>query len=180
MQQLGLQGGLHLADFVEHQRAAVGLLEFPDPGGGRAGERSALVSEELAFEQLRRKRGTVHLHERPVPAGGALMNRPRHQLLADPALPSNQHGDVAVGNLLDHLGDAPHLLAVAPHRTVFVIAQLLAELAQLRHQPVLLDGVLDGDVERDLSKSLGIVRLDDVVGRAETHGFDNGRGLVAS
>ena len=35
VQQLGLQRRLHLADFVEHQRAAVGLLELADAGRAR-------------------------------------------------------------------------------------------------------------------------------------------------
>ena len=76
--------------------------------------------------------------------------------------------------------DAAHLLAVAPDRPVLVVAELLAQLAQLGDEAVLLDGVLDRDVERDLAQPLGIVGLDDVVGGAEAHGFDDRRGLVAA
>ena len=35
-------------------------------------------------------------------------------------------------------------------------------------------------VERDLAEPFGIVRLDDVVGGAEAHRFDDGRGLLAA
>ena len=61
---------------------------------------------------------------------------------------------------------------------VLVVAQLLPQLGELRDQAVLLDRVLDGDVERDLAESLGIVGLDDVVGGAEAHRLDDGRGLL--
>ena len=52
-QQLGLQRRRQLADLVEEQRAAVGLLERPTLPLGGAGERAALVAEELALEQRR-------------------------------------------------------------------------------------------------------------------------------
>ena len=51
---------------------------------------------------------------------------------------------------------------------------------QFGDEPVFLDGVLDGDVERDFPEPLGIVRLDDVVGGAEPDGLDDRRGLVAA
>ncbi len=54
VEQLGLEGRLHLADFVEEQRAAVRLLELADPRGRRARERTLFVAEELAFEQFGR------------------------------------------------------------------------------------------------------------------------------
>ena len=63
---------------------------------------------------------------------------------------------------------------------ILVVAELLTELAQLRNEAILLDGVLDGDVEGNLAESLGIVGLDDVVGGAEAHGFDDGLRLLAA
>ena len=180
MQQLGLQRRLHLADLVQHQRAAVRLLELADARRRGAGEGAALVAEQLALEELGRQRRAVHLHERPVAPRRALVDGARDQLLADAALAADQHGDVAVGDLLDDLRDAAHLLAVAPDRAVLVVAELLTELAQLRDEAILLDRVLDGDVEGNLAESLGIVRLDDVVGGAEADGLDDGRGLIAA
>src|SRR3546814_10753953 len=50
-QQPGLQRQRHVADFVEEQRAAVGLLEAADMAFGCAGERAGLVAEQLAFQQ---------------------------------------------------------------------------------------------------------------------------------
>ena len=51
-QQARLQVGRHVADLVEEERAAVGLLEAPAAHRLRAGEGAALVAEELALEQV--------------------------------------------------------------------------------------------------------------------------------
>ena len=56
-QQLHLRGGRHVADLVEEQRAAVGLLEAAGALAIGAGEGAALVTEQLGLEQrLRRAR----------------------------------------------------------------------------------------------------------------------------
>ena len=52
-QQLRLQLERDVADLVEEERAAVRQLEAPDPLRDGAGERAALVAEELALEQAR-------------------------------------------------------------------------------------------------------------------------------
>ena len=54
-QHLGLRLGAHVADFVEEDRAAVGLLELADLLLGRAGERSLLVAEQLATRSAPRE-----------------------------------------------------------------------------------------------------------------------------
>ena len=112
--------------------------------------------------------------------GRPLMNRARDELLADSALAAEEHGDIAVGHLLDDRCDAAHLVAVAPDRPVFVVAQLLPQLAQLGDQPVLFDGILDGDVERDLAEPLGVVRFHDIVGGSESDRLDDRRGLISA
>ena len=91
VQQLGLERRLHLADLVEHQRAAVGLLELADARRRGAGEGAALVPEELALEQVRRQRRAVDLDERPVAPRRSLVNGARDQLLADAALAADEH-----------------------------------------------------------------------------------------
>ncbi len=116
VQQLGLERRLHLADLVEEDRAEVGLLELADSGGGGAGERALLVTEQLALEQFRRQRRAVHLHEWLAPPRRALVDRARHELLADAALATNQHGDVAVGHLLDDQRDVAHRRDCRPSR----------------------------------------------------------------
>ena len=58
--------GRHLADLVEEQHAAAGLLDPSRLGRDRAGERAALVAEQLRFEQLVGQRRAVDGDERPV------------------------------------------------------------------------------------------------------------------
>ena len=134
------------------------------------------MAEELAFEQFGRKSGAVHLDERPLAARRARVDGAGHQFLADAAFAPDEHGDVAVGNLIDDRGNRLHFRAVAPEqeRAILVVGQLPPELGDFRHEPRLLDGVLDGAIERDLAESLRIVRLDNVVSRAESDRFDNG------
>ena len=110
------------------------------------------------------------------------MNRARDELLADAALAANQHGDVAVGDLLDDERDLAHRGAVAPadERLALIVAQLPAQVGELVDQAVALDRLLDRRVERDLAEPFGIVRLDDVVGGAEAHGFDDDLRLLAA
>lgn len=51
-QELGLQGQIHVADFVEEQRAAIGLQGRAIAFGRRAGERALHMAENLAFQQI--------------------------------------------------------------------------------------------------------------------------------
>ena len=74
-QQLGLQAHVHFGDFVEQQRAAVGLLEFADAAGDGAGEGALFVAEQLGFEQLFRDRRAVDANERRARAVGAARAR---------------------------------------------------------------------------------------------------------
>ena len=85
-QHLGLRLGAHVADFVEEDRAAVGLLELADLLLGRARERSLLVPEQLGLDQLLGDRRAVHLDEPLAAAQAVAVDRARDQLLADAAL----------------------------------------------------------------------------------------------
>jgi hypothetical protein len=51
-QDLRLRLERHVADLVEQQRTAVRNLELALARGDRAGERPALVAEQLTFHQL--------------------------------------------------------------------------------------------------------------------------------
>ena len=62
---LACSGERHLADLVEEERAAVGQLERALRVARRAGERAALVAEQLALEQRLGEGGAVDGDERP-------------------------------------------------------------------------------------------------------------------
>ena len=59
LQQLGLQTQVEFGDFVEKQRAAMGQFHAPRLRSVGAGESAFFVSEEFAFQQRARNRGTV-------------------------------------------------------------------------------------------------------------------------
>ena len=63
-QQLGLHAERHLADLIEEQRTPLGQLEPPFLLAVGAGERPALVTEELALQQRLGQRRTVDRDQR--------------------------------------------------------------------------------------------------------------------
>ena len=81
-QQARLQVGRHVADLVQEQRAALGLLEAAASQLLRAGERAALVAEQLGLEQIARNRRGVQRDEGLAGARAVVVQRARDQLLA--------------------------------------------------------------------------------------------------
>ena len=64
-QELSLNLRWEVADLVEKERAALGELDAPWHALVGAGERAALVAEELALDELRRERRAIDGDERP-------------------------------------------------------------------------------------------------------------------
>ena len=100
VQQLGLQREGQIADLVEVDRAVVRVLELSELAPIRAGEGAALVAEQLGFQQLRRHRRAVHLHEESHVAARCRVNRAGDDVLADAALASDEHRRGRVGDVL--------------------------------------------------------------------------------
>src|SRR5207247_8414140 len=69
---LRLEG--QLADLVEEDRAAIGELEAADAALQRTGEGTLHMPEQLALDQARGDCAAVHLHQRAVAAGAAVVN----------------------------------------------------------------------------------------------------------
>ena len=90
-QQLDLRHRHHLGDLVEEQRAAIGQLEAAGAPIGGAGERAALVPEDLALEQRLRNRRAVDGDKRRLGARAELVDRLRDQLLARARLADDEH-----------------------------------------------------------------------------------------
>ena len=81
---------IDLADFVQENGAAVGLLEPSDPAFVRAGERAAFVAEQFALEQLRRERRAMHRDEFGFVPAAQIVNRVSDQFLAGAAFAFDQ------------------------------------------------------------------------------------------
>ncbi len=90
-QQAGLQRQRHVTDFVQEQRAAIGLLEAAHVPPLRAGERPGLMTEQLALQQFGRNGRRVECHERALHARRFVVQRMRHQLLAGAGFAVDQH-----------------------------------------------------------------------------------------
>src|SRR5690606_24559700 len=90
-QDLLLHAQRNRAELVEHERAAVRLLESPNVSARRAGKRASLMAEELGLEQTLGQRGAVHLDERLLPALRQVMQARGDQLLARAALADHEH-----------------------------------------------------------------------------------------
>src|SRR5262249_19820297 len=58
-QKLGLHGNGHIADLVEEERAAFGLLKFADVASGSAGERTFFMAEEFGLDQFSGNSGAI-------------------------------------------------------------------------------------------------------------------------
>ena len=138
-QDLGLGAQAHVADFVQEERAAVGLLELAHLVFHGPGERAFHVAEQFAFDQFLGDGGAVDFHEGLLGAETEKMQGMRDQFLSGPAFAKNQ--DAAVGG-----SRQSQLLAQGLHGDAFAndavfALQFLTQLAVLRGQSQLLDGV---------------------------------------
>jgi len=84
-----LRGRRQVGDFVEEQRAAVGVLELPHPSAHASG-RPLLDPEQLRLEQRFDNRGAVHRDERTVAPWREFVDLPRHELLSHTAFPRDR------------------------------------------------------------------------------------------
>ena len=149
-QQAGLGVGRHVADLVEKQGAAVGLLEAAAALVGRTGESAFLVAEQLGFHQVLGNRRHVQRDERRSRTRAVAMQRVGHQLLAGTRLAIDQHGDVGMAEATDGAKRLLHRRRLADDlRGVVAVSRLLLVLLFLG----VLIGALDQrhgvvDVER--------------------------------
>ena len=90
--QSNLGGEGELADLVEKERPAIGLLEPALPAGDRAGEGAGLVAEELGVDQFRRDGAAVHTPERTTPERGVLVDARAMISLPVPVSPKRSTG----------------------------------------------------------------------------------------
>src|SRR6185312_16370727 len=111
--------------------SAIGQLESTDPLVNRAGERTLLVAEELAFEQASRNRRAIQLHERVVTASAQLMDRPRDEFLARSGLAQNQDGRISGRDRLNLAKHATERVAAADDLFELIVAANLVLEIQL-------------------------------------------------
>ena len=139
-QQLDLGVHRQFADFVEEQRAAVGLGELADVLFVGAGEGALLVAEQDRFDEVFRQRAAVDGDERLAAPIGAALDGARQQFLADARFALDEHGNVRFRGALGEPQRARHVLdlgadvaegqfaGVAPRRAAqFVLERIDAQ-----------------------------------------------------
>ena len=96
-QQLGLGRQGQVGDFVEKERAALGMFELASPASD-AGGRAILNAEELGLDQRFNDRGAVDGDEWPAAARTQLVNLASDKLFADPAFAFDEHREMGAGD----------------------------------------------------------------------------------
>jgi hypothetical protein len=104
-QQLDLEHRAGIADFVEEDGAAVGLLEATAAILVGAGEGATLVAEEFGLEQLVGQRAAVLDDEGLVGTPAAVVDGARQHLLAGSRFAADQHRQVEGCDALDQRAD---------------------------------------------------------------------------
>ena len=133
-QQPVLGGAGQSGELVEEERAAIGFLEAARPRLGGAGEGAGLVAEQFRLDQSLGQGRAVHDDQRPVPAGGQVVQALGDQLLAGAALADDEHRPVERrgaagaldrveegGGLADELGVALHCRLLAHFTTCWQV-----------------------------------------------------------
>ncbi len=96
-QELDLGGERQLGDLVEEERAAVRGLDAAHAPGAGVGVEARLVAEELALDQAFGQGAAIDRDERAVAPLAEAVQRARHQLLAGPGFPGDEHAEVGAG-----------------------------------------------------------------------------------
>src|SRR5690554_1770126 len=119
-QQSGLGVGGHIADFVQKQGAAVGLLKTALAGGAGAGEGAFFVAEQFRFNQVFGDGSHVQGDERVVGPRAVVVQGLGYELLTGAAFAVDQYGNVGVGEPADGAKDLLHGRCFADDFQVFL------------------------------------------------------------
>ena len=112
-EDFGLKRRGHVADFIEEEGPAVGLLELADALPLGPGEGALFVAEQLAFQQVLRDGGAVDGQEGLIGTAAVLVQGAGDQLLARPAFAQDEHVDILRRHPADGLAHLLHHGAAA-------------------------------------------------------------------
>ncbi len=145
-------------------------LELADLAADGAGERAALVAEELALENVRRDRAAVDRQEALVAPRAREMQRVGDQLLAGAALADDEHRRLGRRHQAHLLEEHLHLRRAADDALEpETLVELLVELDDLLLELALLELREDA-----LAELVEVDRLGQVVVGADPHRLDGG------
>ena len=147
-EDLRLRPRRHVADLVEEERPAVGLLPLALAVLEGARERPLHVAEELALDELLGDRGAVDLDERARGARRGAVQRPRDELLARPALAGDEDARVRGARPRDLGLQARHRGALAEEDLLLrgarvAVRELAPEVVALAREARALERLLE-------------------------------------
>src|SRR5216684_1088076 len=90
-QQFDLERNRHVADFIEENRAAIGLLESADPRRDRAGKCTFDVSKQFGFEKVFRDGAAINTNQLLIFTRAVEVNSLRDQFFAGACLTLDQY-----------------------------------------------------------------------------------------
>ena len=88
-QQLRLQSQGQISDFIQKEGPCIGHFEAANFLNDSPSEGAFLVSEEFAFQQVKRNGGAIQLYERTSAACADVVNGAGYQLLTSTRLPED-------------------------------------------------------------------------------------------
>ena len=155
----------HIADFIEEDGAAIGLLKAADAAFGRAGECAALVAEQFAFEQRFWNGGAVDGDEGRIGAVAVLEDGASDEFFAGAGFAADQDVEWFGGDAADVFVDVLHGRTLADEG--IASGSRFAEGDRFGHEAIAVGGFGDeGEHFRDVEG------LEDVIIGAEFGRFD--------
>ena len=183
-EELGLKGEGDVADFVEKERAIVGLLESSNAQLIGPGEGAFFVTEQFAFEEVVGNGGAVDGDEGAMGAVAVLIDGASDEFLACSGFSSNEDRDGFGGDASEFFVDLGHGPAFADDGVLVVVD--LADLDGFGHHARAPDGLGENAKElffvewfSEVVVGAGFGRLDDSAGGAGIGEHDDGEAGVA-
>ena len=113
-QQFRLQVQRNVADFIQEERPAVGLLELAHVVRMGIRESALDVTEQFTLEPRFGNGAGIHRHHRLSAPEAPGVDLPRQNVLAGSVFAGDEHRGIRRGNLVDGLADGRHGLGGAP------------------------------------------------------------------
>ena len=164
---------MEIANFIEEDRSAMGLLELADATLGGAGEGTALVTEEFAFQEISGNGSAVDGDERLGGATAVLIDGAGDEFLAGAGLAENKDGDGGVGDATDAFVNFLHRFAIADEGVGLAAGRCFTEADFLEHQFGMAEGFGD-----EIEEFIGFEGFGEIFVSAEPGGFDGGFGAA--
>ena len=164
-EKLGLHGDGHIADLIEEESAAFGLLEFSEVASGSTGERAFFVAKEFGLDQFGGNCRAIESDEGVFVARRFFVNGASDQFFSGAGFTEDADASFACGDAVDLREELLHGGAGADE---FVLAEAMAEFAVFVLKARKAECVFDGD-----EKFVGGERLFEKIESAEPCGFDS-------